>query len=101
MLQFPIVLIILSRLGIVTPRFLASRRRSVIVLIAIVAAVATPGGDPFSMVMLSLFMYALFEVTLVIVRGIQRDSKTANLAPAPVPPDETDPPPSGGTDAEA
>ncbi len=76
MLQFPIVLIILSRLGIVTPRFLASRRRSVIVLIAIVAAVATPGGDPFSMVMLSLFMYALFEITLVVVRGIERDSKS-------------------------
>ena len=106
MLQFPIVLIILSRLGIVTPRFLASRRRSVIVLIAIVAAVATPGGDPFSMVMLSLFMYALFEITLVVVRGIQRDAKSPVVAESPEaaePPETPDPPEasaSSGTDAE-
>lgn len=112
MLQFPIVLIILTRLGIVTPRFLASRRRSVIVLIAIVSAVATPGGDPFSMVMLSLFMYALFEITLVVVRGIQRDSKSPVAAESPLaaespvgdePPATPDPPDSSSstdTDAE-
>ena len=77
MLQFPIVLIVLSRLGIVTPAWLASRRRWVILLIAIVAAVATPGGDPFSMVILSLFMYGLFEVTLLVVRAIQRNSSAS------------------------
>lgn len=76
MLQFPLVLIILSRLGIVTPAWLASRRRWVILLIAIVSAVATPGGDPFSMVILSLFMYGLFEVTLLVVRAMQRNAGT-------------------------
>ena len=74
MLQFPIVLIVLSRLGIVTPAWLASRRRWVILLIAIVSAVATPGGDPFSMVILALLMYGLFEVTLLVVRALQRNS---------------------------
>ena len=78
MLQFPIVLIVLSRLGIVTPAWLAARRRWVILLIAIVAAVATPGGDPFSMVVLSLFMYALFEVTLVVVRALQRNASASS-----------------------
>ena len=74
MLQFPVVLIVLSRLGIVTPAWLASRRRWVILTIAIVSAVATPGGDPFSMIILALFMYGLFEVTLVVARAIQRGS---------------------------
>lgn len=77
MLQFPVVLVVLSRLGIVTPRWLASRRRWVILLIAVVAAVATPGGDPFSMVILSLFMYGLFEATLLLVRALQRGSRTS------------------------
>jgi len=77
MLQFPIVLIVLSRLGIVTPAWLAARRRWVILLIAIVAAVATPGGDPFSMVVLSLFMYGLFEVTLLVVRALQRNASAS------------------------
>ncbi|MGH2395125.1 MAG: twin-arginine translocase subunit TatC [Candidatus Limnocylindria bacterium] len=77
MLQFPIVLIVLSRLGIVTPAWLASRRRWVILTIAIVSAVATPGGDPFSMVILALFMYGLFEVTLLVVRALQRNSSAS------------------------
>ena len=74
MLQFPVVLYVLARLGIVTPRWLASRRRWAILIIAIVSAVATPGGDPFSMVILALFMYGLFEVTLLVVRALQRNS---------------------------
>lgn len=80
MLQFPVVLIVLSRLGIVTPGWLASRRRWVILLIAIVAAVATPGGDPFSMVILSLFMYGLFEATLLVVRALQRSSGSSSAS---------------------
>lgn len=80
MLQFPIVMFVLARLGIVTPAWLASRRRWVIVIIAIVAAVATPGGDPFSMTILSLFMYGLFELTLVVVRAMQRGMGRSSTA---------------------
>jgi sec-independent protein translocase protein TatC len=82
MLQFPVVLIVLARLGVVTPAWLASRRRWVILLIAIVAAVATPGGDPFSMVILSLFMYGLFETTLLVVRALQRGSRRSRASDA-------------------
>lgn len=77
MLQFPLVLIVLARLGIVTPAWLASRRRWAILLIAVVSALATPGGDPFSMVIFGLFMYGLFEVTLVVVRGMGRGKNAA------------------------
>ena len=77
MLQFPVVLFVLARLGVVTPAWLSARRRWEVLLIAVVAAVATPGGDPFSMVVLSLFMYGLFEATLLVVRVLQRGSHTA------------------------
>jgi sec-independent protein translocase protein TatC len=67
---------ILVRLGIVTPQWLAARRRFAILIIAIVAALATPGGDPFSMIVLALFMYGLFEGTLVVLRAIRpREAK--------------------------
>jgi Sec-independent protein secretion pathway component TatC len=45
-----------------------------------VAAVATPGGDPFSMVILSLFMYGLFEATLLVVRALQRNSSSSGAS---------------------
>jgi sec-independent protein translocase protein TatC len=81
MLQFPVVLFVLSRLGIVTPRWLASRRRWAILIIAIVSAVSTPGGDPFSMVVLALLMYGLFEATLIVVRSVQRRERGADRPP--------------------
>jgi sec-independent protein translocase protein TatC len=73
-----VVLFVLARLGIVTPAWLASRRRWAILIIAIVSALATPGGDPFSMVILALFMYGLFEATLVVVRTVRPRARPAS-----------------------
>jgi sec-independent protein translocase protein TatC len=103
MLQFPVVLYVLARLGIVTPKWLASRRRWAILLIAIVSALATPGGDPFSMVILALFMYGLFEATLLVVRGLYRDRAAAPAEAPAEPPIEppAEPPSQPPTDAGA
>jgi sec-independent protein translocase protein TatC len=67
MMQFPIVLVGLARVGIVTSKRLADARRYVIVGLAIFAAIVTP-PDVVSQVVLGLTMYALFEVTLVFIR---------------------------------
>lgn len=93
MLQFPVVLFVLARLGIVTPAWLASRRRWAILIIAIVSAVSTPGGDPFSMVILALLMYGLFEATLVVVRVLQRGRRPSEPEPAVEPPPSAQEPP--------
>lgn len=66
--QFPIVMLLLNRAGILTYGFLAARRRYVIVLIVLVAIVITPGGDPISSGTLSVVMYGLFEGTLQLMR---------------------------------
>src|ERR671918_535041 len=47
-LEFPIVLIGLSRVGILTHRRLAAQRRWAILIIVVFAIVLTPGGDPIS-----------------------------------------------------
>ena len=66
--QFPIVLILLNRVGILSYAFLAARRRFVVVIIVLVAIVITPGGDPISSGILSLIMYGLFEGALQVMR---------------------------------
>jgi sec-independent protein translocase protein TatC len=66
--QFPIVLILLNRVGILTYAFLAGRRRFVVLIIVLVAIVITPGGDPISSGILSLIMYGLFEGALQVMR---------------------------------
>jgi len=69
--QFPILLLLLARVGILNYRFLSSRRRWAILAIVLFAIVATPGGDPLSSIVLSLVMYALFEATLQLIRKIR------------------------------
>jgi len=53
----------------VTSARLRSSRRYVIVIIAIVSAVITPGGDPISPTVLGLTMYALYELSIILVRA--------------------------------
>jgi sec-independent protein translocase protein TatC len=67
-MEFPILLVGLSRVGIVTSQRLASSRRMVILGIAIFAAVATPGGDLVSPFVLGGTMYVLYELTLLFIK---------------------------------
>lgn len=70
--EFPIVMLLLARVGILNYRFLAARRRFAVVFIVVFAIFATPGGDPLSPAVLSLVMYTLFEMTLQIIRVTRR-----------------------------
>ena len=68
LMEFPILLVGLSRVGIVTSERLTRSRRLIILGIAIFAAVATPGGDLVSPVVLGLTLYVLFEGTVIVIR---------------------------------
>jgi sec-independent protein translocase protein TatC len=68
LMEFPIVLYALSRVGIVTSARLASSRRIALLAIAVFAAVATPGGDLVSPFVLGGTMYLLYELTILAIR---------------------------------
>ena len=67
-MQFPIVLYILSRVGIVTSQRLRTARRYVILGIAVFSTVITPGGDLVSPTVLGVTMYLLFEISIFVIR---------------------------------
>ncbi len=71
-MEFPILLVGLSRVGIVTSDRLRQVRRYVILGIAIFAAVATPGGDLVSPFVLGGTMYLLYELTVVFIKRTGR-----------------------------
>jgi sec-independent protein translocase protein TatC len=80
--QMPIVLVFLVKAGIVSPVFLAARRREAIVGIVVLAAVATPSGDAITMMMLAVPLYLLYEGTLVVARRIERRQSASRRAAA-------------------
>jgi sec-independent protein translocase protein TatC len=67
-MEFPILLVGLSRVGIITSKRLTDARRFIILGISIFAAVATPGGDLVSPFVLGGTMYILFELTVLFIR---------------------------------
>ena len=68
LMEFPIVLVGLSRVGVVTSARLRSARRMVILGIAIFATAATPGGDLVSPAVLGFSLYLLYELAIAIIR---------------------------------
>jgi sec-independent protein translocase protein TatC len=71
-MEFPILLVGLSRVGIVTSDRLRQARRYVILGIAIFSAIATPGGDLVSPFVLGGTMYLLYELTVFFIKRTGR-----------------------------
>jgi sec-independent protein translocase protein TatC len=70
--QIPVGVLAITRLGIFTPRQLAKNRGYVILGIAILAAVATPTPDPFTMSIAMAPLIVLFELSILLARWIGR-----------------------------
>lgn len=70
--QFPIVLVFLQLIGLVSPKQLSSFRRFAIVIIFVVAAVITPSADPISLFALALPMCLFYEISILIGRLVKR-----------------------------
>jgi sec-independent protein translocase protein TatC len=69
---FPVVLVALELVGVLTPARLSSWRRWAIVLIVVGAAIITPSGDPFSMLALAVPLYAFYEVSILLGKLLRR-----------------------------
>ena len=65
--EFPTVMVALSSLGLVTRSTLRSWRKYAVVVILVLAALITP-SDPFSMFVLALPLYGLFELSVLLCR---------------------------------
>jgi sec-independent protein translocase protein TatC len=70
--QLPVIIYILSKLGVMTPAFMRSSRRYATVLILIVAAVVTPTADPYTMLIVALPLFLLYELSILISANIER-----------------------------
>jgi sec-independent protein translocase protein TatC len=64
--ELPILILALTALGIVSPALLNRFRRHAIVGCVVVAAFITPGGDPTSLLALSIPLYVLYELSVVL-----------------------------------
>ena len=70
--EFPVVLVFLQVLGIVSSARLREWRRSAILFVAVFAAVITPSSDPYTMLAMMLPMVAFYEAAIIVGRMLHR-----------------------------
>jgi sec-independent protein translocase protein TatC len=75
MFQLPLVVVILTMIRVVTPRFLWSKWRHAIVVIVIIASVVTPGDGALSTLVLAGPILALYFLSAVLSTFIHRGQK--------------------------
>jgi sec-independent protein translocase protein TatC len=66
--EFPLVLVFLALVGVIGSQGLRRFRRYAIFVTFLVAAVATPSGDPLTQTAMAVPLYILYEVAILVIR---------------------------------
>lgn len=96
----PLVIYITVKMGIIDVQTLRENRRKVLVGLLVVTAILTPDPSPFSMMLMTVPFYLIYELTIQIVsrikgkerhqytieRGIKASRKLVEGTPKPIPP---------------
>ena len=70
--QLPIVIFILATIGIVTAKFMREKRRYAIIIILIIAMLVTPTPDVTTMIVISIPLFGLYEVSIRVAARIDK-----------------------------
>lgn len=71
--QLPIVVFVLSRVGVLTPGFMREYRKHAMIVILIVAAIITPSPDIYSQILVAIPLLLLYEISIFVSAKIERE----------------------------
>ncbi|MCR5588837.1 MAG: twin-arginine translocase subunit TatC [Bacteroidales bacterium] len=70
--ELPVLCWLLAKIGVLKADFMKKYRRHAIVVILIIGAIITPTGDPFTLSLVSVPIYLLWELSILIVKHTER-----------------------------
>ncbi|MBV2228288.1 MULTISPECIES: twin-arginine translocase subunit TatC [Sphingobacterium] len=73
----PILIFILSKIGIMTPEFMRASRRYAIVIILVIAAIITPTADVITLLTVSAPMFILYELSIMVSANVKKAKELA------------------------
>ena len=74
MFEIPLVCLLLSRVGFINSALMSKYRRHAVLGVLILAAVITPTTDVFTLLMVGLPIYLLYEMSIIIVKFFGKKS---------------------------
>jgi sec-independent protein translocase protein TatC len=69
--ELPMIIYFLSKIGLMTPRFMKKYRRHAYVILLIIAGIITP-PDVFSQTMVCIPLIILYEISVIVSRSVER-----------------------------
>ncbi|OFX40778.1 MAG: twin arginine-targeting protein translocase TatC [Bacteroidetes bacterium GWA2_32_17] len=73
--ELPVLIFFLTKIDLLSSQFLRSHRKHAIVVIAILAAFITPSGDAFSMTLVGIPIWALYEISIFVSKKVEKNRK--------------------------
>lgn len=73
--ELPVIVFLLTKIGIITPKFLSTTRKYAAVIILIIAAFITPSPDWYSQALVFIPLYTLFEFSIIVSRWAHKSVK--------------------------
>lgn len=70
--ELPLLLFFLGLAEVVTVEQLSGQRRAAFVAIAAIAAVVTPSQDPYTMMLMAIPLYLLYELTILLLKLVRK-----------------------------
>ena len=70
--EFPVLVVFLTKIGIVSPSLLKKYRKHTVVGILIIAGLITPSPDIFSQLVVAIPLYGLYEISLSVSSRMYR-----------------------------
>jgi len=82
--EMPVVTTFLARIGVITPRWLASKRKIAFISAFILGALITPTFDPINQSLVAAPLIILFEMSIWLAKLVQRrESRVSTSLPTP------------------
>jgi sec-independent protein translocase protein TatC len=78
--ETPVIIFVLAKLGIATPKRLSKFRRYMVVLAFVVAAILTPTPDPINQTIVAVPIILLYELGVIFARLAARSNKRTAAA---------------------
>lgn len=70
--QLPVIAFVLAKMGIVDTHLLRHYRRHALIIITIIAAIITPTTDIFTLLLVTVPIYMLYELSIFVVKRVEK-----------------------------
>ena len=77
--EFPLIIFILARIGVVTSKWLREKRKYAIILSALIAAILTPTTDAISMMLMFVPIVVFYELGILVAWMFGKKKKEENI----------------------